>query len=147
MVLPHTVTVYNVATVTDKTTFDETTVNYMTVLSGVLLDATKGSNVRASGLVNADSVTLHIPMGLVGIDAQTGAEKTYVEPMVFWAAEDKTDKWTLSTDENTFFVKGNVVEADKSYEYISMAHSDVYNVTKVDVKDFGGLAHLEVGGV
>ena len=35
MLLPHTVTVYNVATVTDKTTFDETTVNYMTVLNGV----------------------------------------------------------------------------------------------------------------
>ena len=147
MELPHTVTVYNVATVTDKITFEETTVNYMTVLSGVLLDATKGSNVRQSGLVKADSVTLYIPLDIVALDAETGEEKTYVDPMTFWAAEDKSDKWTLSTDENTFFVKGEVAEPDKSFEYISMAHSGVYNVSKVDEKDFGGLAHWEVGGV
>lgn len=147
MNLPHTVTVYNVATVVDTTTFDETTVNFMTVLSGVLVDETKASNVRQSGLVSADAVTLHIPLGIVGVDAVTGTEKTYVDPMAFWAAEDKSDKWTLSTDENTFFVKGVVAEADKDFQYISMAHDGVYNVTKVDKKDFGGLAHFEVGGV
>lgn len=146
MILPHTVTVYNTATVTDTTTFDEVTVNYMTVLSGVLLDAVKGSNVKSSGLVNADAVTLHIPLGVVGVDAVTGNAKTYVDPMTFWAAQDKSDKWTLSTDENTFFVKGTVVEADKTFEHISMAHDDVYLVTKVDKKDFGGLAHWECGG-
>ena len=147
MILPHTVTVYNVVKETDATTFTETTTNYMTVLSNVLLDASKGANVRQSGLVSADAVTLYIPINVTAVDAVTGNAKTYVEPMEFWAAEDKTDKWTLSTDKNTFFVKGNVVEAGKSVEYISMKHSGVYDVSKVDEKDFGGLAHWEVGGV
>ena len=146
MLLPHTVTVYNTVTAPDTTTFEETTTTYITVLHGVLLDATKGANVRQSGLVGADAVTLHIPLDIVGVDGTTGAEKAFVDPMEFWAAEDKTDKWTLSTDENTFFVKGEVVEADKDFEYVSMAHSGTYLVTKVDEKDFGGLAHWEVGG-
>jgi hypothetical protein len=103
--------------------------------------------VRQSGLSSADAVTLHIPIGIIGVDAETGEEKTYVEPMAFWALPDKAGYWTLSADQNTFFVKGEVVEADKSFEFISMAHDDVYLISKVDRKDFGGLAHFEVGGV
>ena len=147
MILPHTVTVYNVVKETDKTTFEETTTNYMTVLTNVLLDASKGANVRQSGLAGADAVTLYAPLDVTAVDAQTGEEKTYVDPMEFWAAEDKSGIWTFSTDRNTLICKGVVVEPGKSVEYINMAHSDVYEVSKVDKKDFGGLAHFEVGGV
>ena len=38
---PHTVTLYNVETMTDITSFEETSVNHITVLRGVLLDAVK----------------------------------------------------------------------------------------------------------
>lgn len=146
MILPHTVTIYNVVTETDQTTFDDVTTNYITVLRGVLLDATKGRNVRESGLEGADAVTLHIPMGIKAVDGVTGAEKEYVGPIEFWKAADKSGIWTLSPDRNTFFVKGEVVEADKTEEYINLAHDGVYTVTKVDEKDFGGLPHWEVGG-
>lgn len=146
MILPHTVTIYNVVTETDQTTFDDVTTNYITVLRGVLLDATKGRNVRESGLESADAVTLHIPMGIKAVDGVTGAEKEYVGPIEFWKAADKSGIWTLSPDRNTFFVKGEVVEADKTEEYINLAHDGVYTVTKVDEKDFGGLQHWEVGG-
>ena len=39
---PHVVTVYNTYVETDHSTFEETTVNHITVLRGVLLDASKG---------------------------------------------------------------------------------------------------------
>ena len=146
MILPHTVTIYNVETATDKTTYDDQHTNHITVLHGVLLDATKGRNVRESGLEGADAVSLHIPMGIVGVDGVTGDEKRYVGAMEFWRAADKSGIWTLSTDRNTFFVKGEVVEQDKTEEYINLANDGVYTVTKVDEKDFGGLPHWEVGG-
>ena len=50
---PHVVTVYNTYVETDHSTFEETTVNHITVLRGVLLDASKGSNVTKSGLESA----------------------------------------------------------------------------------------------
>ena len=58
---PHTVTLYNVSVEIDPATMKETTVNHITVLEGVLLDAVKGKNVNESGLVDADAVTLYIP--------------------------------------------------------------------------------------
>ena len=38
---PHVVTLYNVVTEEDPSTFEETTVNHITILRGVLLDAVK----------------------------------------------------------------------------------------------------------
>ena len=58
---PHTATLYNVSVETDPATLEERTINHITVLEGVLLDAVKGKNVNESGLVDADSVTLYIP--------------------------------------------------------------------------------------
>lgn len=144
---PHTVTVYNVSKETDQSTFEEKEVNYITILRGVLLDASKASNVRTSGLEGADAVNLYIPFSVTAVDGVTGEEKKYVGPMEFWRATDKTDIWTLSTDRSTFFIKGEAVEPDKTVSYIEMMHDGVYTVTKVDEKDFGGdMSHLEVGG-
>lgn len=145
MKLPHTVTVYNVVTEEDAE-FHTTTTNYMTILRGVLVDETKGRNVRESGLENADDVTLHIPREIVAVDALTGSIKTYVEPIAFFNAVDKSGLWTLSVDAGTFFVKGEIVEPGKTEQYINMRYDGVYTVAKVDNKDFGGLAHWEVGG-
>lgn len=143
----HTVTVYNVSKETDQSTFEENEVNYITILRGVLLDASKASNVRTSGLEGADAVNLYIPFSVTAVDGVTGKEKKYVGPMEFWRATDKTDIWTLSTDRNTFFIKGEAVEPDKTVSYIEMMHDGVYTVTKVDEKDFGGdMSHWEVGG-
>lgn len=147
MYTPHTVTVYNVVTETDPATFDDVTTNHITILRGVFLDASKGTNVRESGLEGADAVILHIPFDVVAVDGITGSAKAYASPMAFWRAADKSGLWTLSADRNTFFVKGEVVE-DESEEYINLMHDGVYTVTKVDEKDFGSAAlrHFEVGG-
>lgn len=143
---PHTVSIYNVIQETDAATFEEVERVYVTLLRGVLLDASKAVNVRESGLVSADAVNLYIPFTVEAVDGTTGAAKQYAPPQAFWAAADRSGLWTLSVEGNggeTFFVKGEVVEKNAS---VARAHDDAYNVTKVDMKDFGGLQHWEVGG-
>ena len=149
MYTPHTVTIYNVSRETDLSTFDDVDTNNITVLSGVFLDATKGTNVRESGLESADAVVLYIPFTVTAYDGVSGLAKTYVPPMEYWRAADKSKIWTLSADRNTFFVKGKVVESiHATEEYINLMHDNVFIVTKVDEKDFGSafLQHWEVGG-
>lgn len=150
MYAPHTVTIYNIVSETDPATFEDVTKNYITVIRGVMLQASKGANVRQSGLESADAVNLYIPFSAPakGVD---GAVKRYVGPQEFWAAIDKSGLWTLSTDGNggsTIFIKGEVVEPDKTVQQLEMLYDDVYNVTKVDEKDFGSeeMRHWEIGG-
>ena len=151
MYAPHTVTIYNVTQETDQTTFKDVQKSYITVLRGVMLQASKAANVRQSGLEGADAVNLYIPFSPPAVDGVTGAAKRYVGPQEFWRAVDKSGLWTLSTDGNggtTFFVKGEVVEPEKTEEAIEMLYDDVYKVTKVDMKDLGSadMQHWEVGG-
>ena len=144
---PHTVTLYNVAVEIDPATLEETKVNHITVLEGVLLDAVKGKNVNESGLVDADSVTLYIPSGVSAKDGVTGGEKRYVGPVEFWKAESRDGLWTMSPGQNTFFVKGKAIHPGWSSQKISAAYDYVYDVKTVDFKDFGGeMSHWEVGG-
>lgn len=143
---PHTATVYNVVSETDPTTFKDITANYITVLHGVLWDASKATNVRASGLEGADAVNIYIPFDVEAVDGVTGEPKRYVDPVTFWRAGDKTGLWTLKTGLDTFCIKGEVVEPDKTLQFIEAAYGDVCEITKVDLKDFGGLQHWEVGG-
>lgn len=146
---PHTVTIYNTTTRTNPETVKDELINCITILRGVLLDASKAVNVRTSGLEGADSVNLYIPFGVEAVDGVTGNKKKYVGPMEFWRMDDKSESWTLSLDGNggkTVFVKGEVVEPDSDEAKLSFSHDGVYNVTKIDEKDFGGLQHWEVGG-
>lgn len=149
---PHTVTIYNVTQETDPETFKDVQKSYITIIRGVLLEASKAANVRTSGLESADAVNLYIPFSAPAVDGVTGAAKRYVGAQEFWRADDKSGLWTLSTDGNggtTFFVKGEVVEPDMTEQAIEMAYDDVYKVTKVDMKDFGSadMQHFFVGGV
>lgn len=148
MYAPHTVTIYNPVKETDKETFEETTKLYVTILRGVMLQASKAVNVRESGLEGADAVNLYIPFSVVAKDATTDKKKRYAGPQAFNAAADKSGLWTLSVNGNggnTFFVKGEFVTDN---ETVALAHDDCYNVTKVDEKDFGSapMQHWEVGG-
>lgn len=149
MYAPHTVTVYNAVKETDTNTFEEKQNLYVTVLRGVMLQASKAVNVRESGLEGADAVDLYIPFGVEAVDGFTGKAKTYAGPQRFYAAVDKSDLWTLSVDGNggtTFFVKGEFVTDD---ETVALAQDDCYTVTKVDEMDFGSvdMRHWRVGGV
>lgn len=142
---PHTVTVYNVYAKYDPATKEDVLVNYITVLRGALLEASKAVNVRTSGLDSADAVNLYIPFDVDAVDGVTGAEKAYVGPVEFWPMEDKSKSWTLQPGQNCFIVKGEVVEPDLDYQAIALKYDNVYQVTKVDRMDFGGLQHFEVG--
>ena len=151
MYAPHTVTLYNVVQETDPGTFQDVEKLYVTILRGVFLEATKAVNVRESGLEGADAVSLYIPFSVDAKDGTTGKNKQYVGPQEFWAATDKSGLWTLSTDGNggnTIFIKGEVVEPDQTVQQLEMLYDDVYNVTKVDEKDFGSeqTRHWEIGG-
>lgn len=144
---PHTVTVYNVITEEDQTTFEERTKNYITVLQGVLLDAVKAKNVNESGLTGADAVSLYIPRDVSATDGVTGTPKEYVGAVEWYRADDRSNIWTLAPGENMFFVKGVAVHEDWSTQKIDAYYDDVYNITKVDFKDFGGkMSHWLVGG-
>lgn len=143
---PHTVTLYQTETVIDDK-LNETTVNHITVLEGVLLIASKAANVRATGLEGADAVNLHIPFGVKSVDGVTGEVKTYVDPVEGWKKEqDKSKVWTISI--GTVFVKGRVIEPDASRTALELGYDDVYQVTKVDKIDFGSpdMQHWEIGG-
>lgn len=142
---PHTVTLYNTRQETDKKTFKDITVNYITVLHGVLFDASKASNVRASGLEGADAANLYIPFDVEALDGITGEPKTYIGPIEFGRLDDVGDYWTLGTGGDTNVVKGIVVEPDQDIQFLEAAYDDVYRVTKSDEKDFGNLKHWEVG--
>lgn len=144
---PHVVTLYSIETGTDQSTMDDVLINHITVLDGVLLDATKAQNVNESGLENADAVTLFIPINVKATDGETGKVKTFIGPIDYWKAEDKSELWTLSTGQNTFFVKGRHVHPDWTTQKIDAAYDDVYDITKVDFFDYGGdMSHWEVGG-
>lgn len=142
MYAPHTVTLY--LSVENKV--DLTVAHYITVLDGVLLDASKAANIRATGLTGADAANLYIPFSVRATDGESGAIKTYVDPKEFDKAADKSLLWTL--DERCFFVKGSVIDVEANFQNINKEHDDVYRVTKVDKKDFGSVAmqHFEVGG-
>lgn len=147
---PHTVTMYNVVTREDPAAgFRPIQKNYITILRGVLLVASKAVNVRESGLEGADAVDLYIPPDVLAVDGITGGLKTYIGPMEFWRHDDIEKMWTMSLDGqgegDTFFVKGEVIEPTLSFEGVSLMYDGVYNITKVDELDFGGLRHFEVG--
>lgn len=148
MYAPHTVTIYNVERYRDPATLNEEETLYITVLRGVMLQASKAVNVRESGLEGADAVNLYIPFSVEAVDGTTGTPKQYVGPHAFNAAADKSNLWTLSykgEGGETLFVKGEVVSDNLD---TVLGHDGCYNVTKVDEKDFGSasMRHWEVGG-
>lgn len=143
---PHTVTLYQTETTVDEK-LNETTVNHITVLEGVLLIASKAANVRATGLEGTDAVNLHIPFDVKAADGVTGQEKHYVDPVEGWKSEkDKSGIWTIAI--GTVFVRGAVVVPDATRAALELGYDDVYQVTKVDKIDFGSpdMQHWEVGG-
>ena len=112
-----------------------------------MLQASKGVNVRESGLEGADAVNLYIPFSVEAVDGVTGKPKSYIGPQSFFKAADKANLWTLSYKGNggmTCFVKGKFVSDNMT---VVLSHDDCYNVTKVDAMDYGStdMQHWEVG--
>lgn len=140
---PHTVTVYNTGD-EDPVTFEK--VNHITVLRGVFYDAAKAVNVRESGLANADSVNLIIPYTVEAVDGETGEPQTYLPPKEYKTAMDKGKRWTIKVSDDCFFVKGEVVRPGLNFQQINNSFDYVHRINTIDVKDFGNLRHIAVGG-
>lgn len=140
---PHTVTVYNIGG-EDPVTFEKK--QNITVLHGVLYDASKAVNVLESGLTNADSVNLIIPFDAEAVDGVSGKQQTYLPPKEYEMAMDQSPYWTIQTGDSCFFVKGDVVRPGLNFQQINSAFDNVHRVTSVDEMDFGMLKHWEVGG-
>lgn len=148
MYTPHTVTIYNIVRETDPATLDEVEHVYITILRGVMLQASKGTNVRESGLEGADAANLYIPFTVEAVDGKTGAAKAYAKPQEFVKAADRNGLWTLSYNGNggeTLFIKGEFISDNMT---VVQYHDDCYKVTKVDAMDYGSadMRHWEVGG-
>lgn len=144
MYAPHTVTLYYITE--DQVTFEHK--NEITILRGVLFDAEKAANVRATGLEGADAVNLYIPFDVEAIDGISLLPKKFISAKRYEYTADKSELWTLDVGSNCFFVKGEVIEPAQTFQYINANYDDVYKVTKVDEKDFGSpnMQHWEVGG-
>lgn len=145
---PHTVTLYTLETVADPSTLEDTTTAHITVLRGVLLDASKGEAVSTQGYDGADVTTLYIPFAAEAADGLTGAPKQYAPPAYFWQAEDKSGLWTLAGEGKSFFIKGEVVDIDHPPDELEWRHPDsTYIVKTVHARDYGteDMHHWEVG--
>lgn len=131
-----TVTVFNQAT-GDVLEDDKW---YCTVLHNVRLRETKGANITASGLADADSARLHI--------ATPVPDKPYLDPIAWSELLDKSEAFTLCQDRD-FFVVGDHSDVDCTetnlYARMKSEYDGVYRVTNVD-KYTTFLPHLEVGG-
>lgn len=104
-----------------------------TQLLGVFWDSCKGANVKKSGMETADSVIVFIPLNING----------YVGPKQYTGAEGT---WTLNQGDK--ICKGLIDQDFTKISDLEKAYSDVYDITKVDKKDFGSanMRHWEVGG-
>ena len=142
MILPHTVTLYNIGE-EDPTTYSRD-VN-ITILRGVLLDVRRSNSQGTTGAANGDIATLHIPYGIVATDAITGETKAFASPKTYHGSETPSSLWTLEL-KNCFFVKGEVVNTNGDFQRINKENDDVFRVTDVSLKDYGNLQHWEVTG-
>ena len=106
MKLPHTVTIFQPSG--------------RTVLSGVLLESTRGTAASKTALNSTDTVTLHIPLFVAG-SLVLSAEKDY-------------------------FARGDVPDMG-SYQKCREAY-ETYRVTNISLYDYGApsMQHMEVGG-
>lgn len=144
-VFPHVVSVFN-------SWEDDDLIPHVnvTILHGVLLQIAKGANIVKTGLVNADTATMFIPFNVDARDPN-GNRRQYVPPKEYASATDKSNLWTLdeggqSNSTATYFAKGEITEAKKLQE-LTATHDYVYDVSTVDVYDFGDdMAHWRVGG-
>lgn len=147
MLLPHTVTVFNVIT---KTADDYSTTEqvYAAVLDGVFIMEKHSGKPARAGSDNQSSLEVFIPFFANALDANTGESLEYALPDYF--EKNPAGHWTLmvsgeKADGRCFIIKGNVPAAD--YKAIK-AMCGAKRVTAVETFDFGScdLQHWEVYG-
>lgn len=110
-------------------------------LEHVHWNASKGANVIASGLANADGLKVFI-----WFDEPAGG-KTYLPPEEYAALSPAgvVNHWTLTPNAKDRIVKGTVTETMQAAQ---AAHDEFYTITNVDTFDMGGriMRHWEASG-
>jgi SPP1 family predicted phage head-tail adaptor len=139
---PHTVTLFNAAQDADAPN--------MTLLRGVYVDRKIGADVASTGLTNADSVQLYIPVLIRAYNVLTGAEQHYMKPKAYQSKADKSKYWTVDTGagvNSCFFALGEITEQAR-YQTINQKYDDVFRVSGAILRTFGNAEaqYLEVTG-
>lgn len=149
MYTPHTVTLYNLR---EKEDGQAPEIN-ITVLEGVFLDISQGTNILKSGLSGADTAMLFIPFSVSAVNGMTGCGQTFLGAKEYDRLEDVDQYWTLrpggtASAADCFFVKGRVIEHGLGFGEINRRYDNVYRVSSVDIRDFGSqqMQHWQVGG-
>lgn len=144
MYAPHSVTVYNVRR--DGKVC-------MAFLDGVFLDTSRGGGVVKNGAVSEDAAALFIPLDCRAVDPVGGQAQSFCEPKEFDRLENCGGFWTVGPRDgrscaDCFFVRGKVVEPGMGFAEMKDRYEDVFRVSSVAVRDFGGenMRHWQIGG-
>lgn len=136
---PHTITIYSLTD--DLMTI--TKVYNITVLNGVLVDESQGTNILKSGLSSADAVTVFVPFSV------NSGVKTFIPEKQYerLSGSDQLTHWTLRAGKD-FFILGEIIEPGKNRQQLEGMYDGVYSITTVDTKNFGtpDMQHWQIGG-
>jgi hypothetical protein len=126
-------TLYNVYNVAGTTHYQRTP------LVACKWENRKSANVLKSGLLEADSVAVYIPLSIA---------VNYLKPKAWQALTTKTGKWTLQVGD--FLVKGLVLDeisASFTLTALKAKYDDVVKITSVDTMDVGSrsMRHFQCG--
>lgn len=123
----------------------ETEVWLPTLIENVRLLVSKGNNVMVSGLDTADSARLHI------MDDVSVPGKPYIDPITWsgLSSEEKAKYFTLESENDSFFVEGDVVAVSSSgkdnfFDYMKRSCNNCFRMTSVD--RFEIIPHWECWG-
>ena len=125
---------------------------YPSVIPGTDLGAARASSKTASGLANADVVTLLINCSAEPHIETSAGRKPYIEPKEYAKCEHPEAHITF-TPECDFFMKGawpDLTPVDDDaydegyYHELNTEHDGVYMISSVDFFDL--LPHFEIGG-
>lgn len=102
-----------------------------TVIDALAWQETKAANIVKSGMQDADSTMIFIPMGQEG----------YIKPLQW----DHVNGWTLQSGD--VIVKG-AIDHTGTIEDIFTTYDDAITITSVDTYDYGSpdMQHWEVSG-
>lgn len=110
---------------------------YPTVLANTRLLETKGANIAASGISEADSARLHLYEEHLA---------NYLDPKEWAKSSEPECYFTLCQDKDFFTVgdTSSVSIANDFYHYMKDNFDGVYQITNVD--KYGLIKHFEIGG-
>ena len=144
---PHTVTLYDpeVERCPDAT---ERITNRITILRGVFMEMKDAVNAKVGGSQEADGAAVIVPMDVAAEDGLTGREQKYCSPSKYDRRSEKvlSEFYTFKPG-TSFFVWGEVVEPEMSFNDIRREYGGTYMMKSAAPRFFGELRHWQIEGV